>query len=306
MSFTQLKDWISKNTILATAIFLIFISIVGVFATEGLAPKEFKPSTIISGNKSSSSSSNPSSSLNSSQSSSSISSEAGSSSKTNSITQSSAVSSVQINKPMVAMADIIPVKVSEMRKTVNDTPYSADASGNPEICGISNIVSYYYQTDSTMTITSKLLNKNQQQLDNFQKTVDMVKTGVGYNTVDFQGNGENNGGAILDTFRDSCGGFYSYQITQKTVDYPKTDSARAIIVGEGQSGIPSISVRIFATKGDNLIMISGNLISVTQITEKCPNDSNLAKCIDNIVKNDTLAKQEIDAKIKDLLEVFAL
>lgn len=72
MSFTQLTLWISKHAILATAIFLILTSTIGVFAAESLAPKEFKPSTIISNKQESSSSSSSSvSSSNSSQTSSS-------------------------------------------------------------------------------------------------------------------------------------------------------------------------------------------------------------------------------------------
>ena len=50
MSFLQLTTWISKHAILATSIFLILTSTVGVFAAEGLAPKEFKPSSILTGN----------------------------------------------------------------------------------------------------------------------------------------------------------------------------------------------------------------------------------------------------------------
>jgi hypothetical protein len=87
MSFTQLTTWISKHAILATSIFLILTSTIGVFAAEGLAPKEYKPSTIISGKQESSSISSSSSSSSSVESSSSVSSES-SSSATSNITQS--------------------------------------------------------------------------------------------------------------------------------------------------------------------------------------------------------------------------
>jgi hypothetical protein len=96
MSYTQLTAWIGKHAILATSIFLILTSTVGVFAAEGLAPKEFKPSSILTGNNKSSSSSSSSSSSNSSSAESSV------SSSEKAVSSSSTETAVQSEPPLVA------------------------------------------------------------------------------------------------------------------------------------------------------------------------------------------------------------
>jgi hypothetical protein len=221
------------------------------------------------------------------------------------------------NKFTVSLA---PKNANLMTKTTNNIAYGNDANGNPAVCGIENIVRFTPNNDDqsipSMVISNSNLYTSESEKLQLKNITNLIATGKGY-SADL--NSTNND--VLEGFRDYCSGFYSYQIYQKTIKYPGTDSAVAIITGEGQNIIPDIIVRIFAKKGDNLIMLSGiareggkrdpqgapiyepNYPCILEYTTP-PNK--FSNCLQNYVKNDSVVKTEVDTTIAKLLNTFAL
>lgn len=215
---------------------------------------------------------------------------------------------------------IAPKNANLMTKTINNIAYGSDINGNPEVCGIENIVRFTPNNDDTsipsMVISNTNLYTSESQKLNLKNVLNLISTGKGYSTDLNSTNNE-----ILEGFRDYCSGFYSYQIYQKTIKYPLTDSAVAVVAGEGQSSVPDVTVRIFAKKGDDLIMLSAIAhegskrdsqgIPTSELNYPCaieytPAPNKFTTCMQNYVKTDTTVKAEVDKTIAKLLSTFAL
>ena len=221
------------------------------------------------------------------------------------------------NKFTISLA---PKNASLMTKTTNNIAYGNDINGNPEVCGIENIVRFTPNNDDrsipSMVISNSNLFTTENQKLNLKNILSLISTGKGYSS---DLNSTNND--ILEGFRDYCSGFYSFQFYQKSIKYPLTDSAVAVVAGEGQSTVPDVTVRIFAKKGDDLIMLSAIAhegskrdsqgIPTSELNYPCtieytPAPNKFTTCMQNYVKNDATVKVEVDKTIANLLSTFAL
>ncbi len=213
-------------------------------------------------------------------------------------------------------AIIVEPKDKELVKMSNDVPYVTDGYGQNGICGVLGVTTYKYEGDRPggyMQITSSKLNLDDMQKKSYNRFNDFLDGKVGYNP-DFA-----NGINYLEQFSSSCSGIAAYTsfINAPQIAYPKTDKVKVVYTLAGQAEITGPVVLVFASKGDNQILLEDYIseIKYPQIPAavKCgynvedATKSNFNReCYENILRNDPMLKTIMDQAAKDLVKTFEL
>jgi len=190
-----------------------------------------------------------------------------------------------------------------------------DIDGKPFMCG-TQFVTVYTKEQATenddfrdMYVSNTNLGLNLEQKQSYQNVLDLVARKKNYPTV----NGLPND--FFGPFDANCSGFgFSYKFLEAPqILYPNTDSSITLYTLEGNGEVGTPTVRIFATKGDNLITIARSLVSYdTKATfNKCTIKNAQGETVDNICYEDTLKadpklKQASDKAAQELVQIFAI
>ena len=224
-----------------------------------------------------------------------------------------------VDKETIATASkaiIVEPKNAELGKFSNDIPYVTDGYGQNGICGVLGVTRYQFEGDRAggyMQVTSSKLNLDDMQKKSYNRFNDFLNGKVGYNP-DFA-----NGINYIEQFSSTCSGIAAFTafIDAPQIAYPKTDKVKVVYTLAGQAEITGPVVLIFASKGDNQILLEDNIseIRYPQIPAavKCgynvedSTKSNLNRdCYENILKNDPKLKAIMDQAAKDLVKTFEL
>jgi hypothetical protein len=113
-----------------------------------------------------------------------------------------------------------------------------------------------------------------------------------------------------EAFLAYCSGFYSYKYQEAPqINLPGSDRTRVFYTLEGQGIIGNPTVRIFAYKGDNLMMLSATPISFSgleAVGDSCGLKGDFDPgCYETKMKYPEI-KKELDKAAKELISTFAL
>lgn len=201
---------------------------------------------------------------------------------------------------ILSSINVIPINASRFKKSIVDS----DNCSNPV-----GLVTYNSQNNNSMRINSTKLVTTEPFKSSLQSVINFIN----------QNTPISNNMDIKDwdfAFRDYCGGAASYIFKEiKNINYPNTDKARAIAVIGGNGGIGFGEIRVYATKGDNVIFLDMNLSEeplYKSINNACllPNGFGSQEEAIQCIKNDAVAHAELDQdvlkKVNALINEFAI
>lgn len=209
-----------------------------------------------------------------------------------------------IPQNILSAITVIPINARQFEKRIVDNDDCTKPVG---------LVSYHdNKTGNSMKINSTRLATTDPFKSSMQSILSFINhTMVATNNMD-----------IKDwdfAFRDYCGGAASYIHKEiKNINYPNTTQARAIEVIGGNGGIGFGEIRVYATKGDNIIQLDTILVDVPlykNINDDCYEQSNKAQnyskefdfqCIQRAALSHPELDQDAINKVNILINQFAI
>ena len=164
----------------------------------------------------------------------------------------------------------------------------------------------YAETDQFAIFSQKNLLANQYP-EAYQSVRDLVDGKRQYPTNQQIGNQWSD---YEMAFRAGCSGFYSYKYLEAPqLSLPGADKTLILYTLEGQSPTANPTVRIFAYKGDNLVMLSAIALSqneVENIAASCGINQNFDnQCYISKISTPEV-KASLDKTAKQLLQTFTI
>lgn len=144
--------------------------------------------------------------------------------------------------------------------------------------------------------------------DGYQNVVDLVNGRRNYPT----GNSDGDWYDYNQPFISSCSGFYSYQyLDAPQINLPGADRSKVFYTLEGQGERGTPTVRIFAYKGDNLVMLSTSPVSASVenlqgVADSCGFRGDFDPGCYKAKISSPEIKQELDKAAKELAQAFAI
>ena len=193
---------------------------------------------------------------------------------------------------------------SKLFKYVNDLVTVKTEAPESAVCGVPNAITYrsenknrFSPDGSYMTIGNKKDYINDKDLNNSYNRVQTYLSDPNDKLTD----------TLTGAFITFCaGGYYSNYVQDITgISYPKTDIAKIVLTREGQSEFGDLVVRVYAKKGDNIMVLAKSLTTEEESNKALEGYNLIANsCIEKTNQGDSQGEANCKKKSSDYVTKY--